>query len=209
MNQQTREVIARSKRRPEKIFLTPIGYPCWVKVSTDGDVFLEERTVSRGINKMRLKAQILKQKEWQGYRLVQFRINGKNKCHKVHRLVLMAHSGSDGIGLDANHKNGIRDDNRIENLEWCTRSFNLKHSYCSNGRVGYWKGKESTNKGKFNNPGVSRNIIGVNVKTGAEVMFLSAAEAGRNGFSRDGVAHCLIGNQKSSGGFVWSYADVR
>ena len=172
-------------------------------------VFLEERIVLRGTHSMRLKAQLVAKKEWQGYRLAQFRINGKNKCHKVHRLVLMAHSGLDGFGLDANHKNGVRDDNRIENLEWCTRSFNLKHSYESNGRVGYWKGKEGSNKGKFNNPGVIKNIIGVNIETACELNFLSAAEAGRNGFSRDGVAHCLIGNQKSSGGYVWRYADVR
>lgn len=206
MNQ---EPIASKRRRPEKIYSSPIGYPDWVKVSNDGDVFLEERIASRGKNSMRLKAKMLKQKEWQGYRVVQFRINGKNKNHKVHRLVLMAHSGSEGIGLDANHKNGVRNDNRIENLEWCTRSYNLKHSYECNGRVGYWKGKEGTNKGKLNNPGKIKNIVGVSLKTGREIMFLSAAEAGRNGFSRDGVAHCLIGNQKSSGGFVWRYAHVR
>ncbi len=29
----------------------------------------------------------------------------------------------------ANHKNGIRDDDRLENLEWCTQSENMKHSF--------------------------------------------------------------------------------
>lgn len=33
-----------------------------------------------------------------------------------------------------NHKNSIRTDNRIENLEWCDNSYNQKHSYAM-GRV--------------------------------------------------------------------------
>lgn len=187
---------------------TPIGYPDWVKVSINGEVFLEQRIFKRGANTMRRKPQLLKQKEWEGYRIVQFRINGKNKNHKVHRLVLMAYSGSDGYGLDANHKNGIRSDNRFENLEWCTRSYNLKHSYRSNGRVSHFKGKEPANKGKFNHPGISKNIVGVNNITGAVVRFLSAADAGRKGFSRDGIAHCLRGKQKTSGGYNWRFDDA-
>ena len=48
----------------------------------------------------------------------------------VHRLVLSAFLPIENMELyDVNHKNGDKLDNRLENLEWCTRSENIKHSY--------------------------------------------------------------------------------
>lgn len=48
----------------------------------------------------------------------------------VHRVVLEAfHGPSPRPNMDCNHINGIKSDNRPENLEWCTRSFNVLHSY--------------------------------------------------------------------------------
>lgn len=42
-----------------------------------------------------------------------------------------------------NHKNGIKTDNHIDNLEWCTWSQNHQHAYDVLKRVPYWKGKRS------------------------------------------------------------------
>lgn len=47
----------------------------------------------------------------------------------VHRLVASAFCDGYAAGLDVNHKNGVRDDNRACNLEWVTRSENHAHSY--------------------------------------------------------------------------------
>lgn len=53
----------------------------------------------------------------------------RNKCKKQHRLV--AESWIEKVpGKDVvNHKNGIKNDNRIENLEWRTQNENMKHAY--------------------------------------------------------------------------------
>jgi len=75
-----------------------------------------------------------------GYEKYNLTIEGKQKFVQIHRLVLQAfcpHPNSDN--LQVNHKNGIKSDNRLENLEWMTRSENTKHSIdnqlqTSNGR---------------------------------------------------------------------------
>ena len=53
--------------------------------------------------------------------------NKKRKFFRVHRLVLSAFCGDSN--LEANHINGIKTDNRLENLEWVTPSENMKHAY--------------------------------------------------------------------------------
>lgn len=55
--------------------------------------------------------------------------NGKVKDKLAHRLACEAFYGRIPDGYEINHINGIVDDNRLINLEICTRSKNLLHSY--------------------------------------------------------------------------------
>ena len=65
-----------------------------------------------------------------GYRNVLLTENGRGKNYLVHRLVLETFSPVPNMeNLFVNHKNGNKLDNRFDNLEWCTRSENTKHSY--------------------------------------------------------------------------------
>jgi len=55
-------------------------------------------------------------------------VNGSRKMKSHHRLVCSAFIG-DGLGMEANHISGIKTDNRLVNLEWVTRSENMRHAY--------------------------------------------------------------------------------
>ena len=64
-----------------------------------------------------------------GYPMVGLTKNGKQHLITVHSLVATYFIGKRPYKYQCNHKNGIRDDFRIENLEWVTCSDNLKHSF--------------------------------------------------------------------------------
>lgn len=82
------------------------------------------RIKSRKFNKERIMKQFLRKN---GYLHTNITINGKTKSMLVHRLVCSAILGINE--KEVNHKNGIRFDNKIENLEWVSHSENGLHSY--------------------------------------------------------------------------------
>lgn len=64
-----------------------------------------------------------------GYLIVCIWKNGEKKNELVHRIMADNFlSNNDPNKNQVNHKNGIKTDNRLENLEWCSRSENLKHA---------------------------------------------------------------------------------
>ena len=62
-----------------------------------------------------------------GYREVKLTKNKKTKGFRFHRVITAAFRGESK--LQVNHLNGIKDDNRLENLEYCTNSENQKHAH--------------------------------------------------------------------------------
>lgn len=80
------------------------------------------------INKKRGK--MLHPKDKNGWYLqVIFIKNGKRIPFRIHRLVADAFVHRPPGATEINHKNGIKSDNRAENLEWVSRSYNIRHSF--------------------------------------------------------------------------------
>lgn|SRR3990167_907247 len=64
-----------------------------------------------------------------GYKWVRLANNTKVFSITTHRLVALTYLPLGSEKKEINHKNGIKSDNRVENLEWCSRSENMKHAH--------------------------------------------------------------------------------
>lgn len=66
-----------------------------------------------------------------GYEIVTVSIDGAVRTVQVHVAVAAAFLGPRPAGMDVNHRNGNKRDNRLVNLEYVTRSENHKHAFRS------------------------------------------------------------------------------
>jgi len=55
--------------------------------------------------------------------------NGRYCSWKVHRFVTLTFFGEREPGMQVNHKDGVKTNNSIDNLEYCTSSQNVRHAY--------------------------------------------------------------------------------
>ena len=109
----------------------------WKDIMIDGIITnYEVNNIGQVRNKKNNKI-LLPELDKYGYCVRNININGKQYLKKVHRLVAQAFIPNPENKPQINHRNGIKTDNRVENLEWATQTENIQHAY----RTGLAKGK--------------------------------------------------------------------
>lgn len=119
------------------------GYEGLYQVSNLGRVKSLAHTIVRSNGwKQTFGERILKAKNALGYSSVTLCDRGKHRSNYVHRLVAEAFVPNPNGYLEVNHKNEDKRDNRAENIEWCTRQYNLLYG-CRGEKSGHSLGRET------------------------------------------------------------------
>jgi hypothetical protein len=81
------------------------------------------------VGRVRNRVRVLTPNVGKDYARIQLANKGQFHRYQVHLLVLAAFVGPCPKGKQGNHKNGVKTDNHLENLEYVTRSENALHAY--------------------------------------------------------------------------------
>lgn len=154
------------------------------------------RSIDRDITQLRCKRQYTRKMKGRiikpriqnnGYLIVWLRREGVTKAISVHRLVATTFLQSQNADFEINHKDGNKTNNAISNLEWVSRSENIKHSY-----------KE------LNRPKNMRSVLCVETNIEYDSIQEAAIKTNTNSAS---IGHVLAGRNKTAGGYTWKRLD--
>lgn len=151
-------------------------------------------------------------KDKNGYLRIGLYYNGKRKNFKMHRLVAQAFIENPYNKAQVNHKDGVKTNNCVENLEWATAHENSLHAYkhglkekarewCRH--MGLTIGRETARKA---NELRKTPVIAVRLHDGMKLEFASQAEASTfTGAQQGNIWRVLNGERKSAMGYTFSY----
>lgn len=163
------------------------GYEGAYQVSNSGKVrsFLKSSTAHDGL------PHVLKPSSTRGYLSVSlFSKESGRKTFLVHRLVAQAFIPNPNNFQEINHKDENKANNFSDNLEWCTRSYNMSY------------GTARLRQGMSQSKSVEQlNMEGVPIA----IYYSIPIAAKINGIDESSIHKCCIGKRNFCGGYMWRF----
>lgn len=155
------------------------------------------------IKRINPKMKILKETDnGNGYKIVGLCKNNKRKNYYVHRLVAEAFIPNLNNFKEINHIDNNKSNNIVNNLEWCTRNYNVKYSYDR----GYHIPPKNMLGRKGKNHPISKPVKQYDLNGNFIKEYESANLASQaTKVCYMSIKKCRCGRQKTAGGFIWTY----
>lgn len=146
---------------------------------------------------------ISQKKNNRGYMVVDLYKNRQRKSFLVHRIVAISFLNKDKLCNDVNHIDENKENNCVENLEWCTHKENV-NKWCKNNteKVGRKQFKSTEKYRKLD-----MNISMFN-KDGSFIKTYTRASDIKKELNKDisCIIQCCDGKRKSAYGYKWKFA---
>lgn len=136
-----------------------------------------------------------------GYKIVGLCKNGKRTNHYIHRLVCQMFNPNPHNFDEVNHIDHNKNNNIFTNLEFCSRSYNVKYSFDQ----GIRKAKKNMLGKKGKNHPISKPVVMKTLDNKIIKKYESAHLASLDtGVCYSSIKNCRSGKQKTAGGYKWA-----
>jgi hypothetical protein len=219
----------------KEIWKDVVGWEGIYLVSDIGNIRSLERKIASGnksgrLIKGRIRKLLITEGKYISINLID-KANSRSTRNSVHVFVAKAFIDNPINLTEVNHKDGNKHNNKVDNLEWCTRKENVKHAkdtgllrprkFSEKQKLEmaekaksymHLKDWQKNNKDKMKKMALSASLGQVKKvnqfnKDGVFIkQWFSIAEASRlTNATQTGISKCVKIKQETSGGFKWKY----
>ena len=180
----------------EEIWKDIEGYDGRYQVSNRGRIKSLPHVQKNRYSKYTTKEKILAPRfDGDGYCCAALYTGGKREDRRVHRIVAETFIPNPEGKAFINHKDGVKTNNSVENLEWCTAAENAQHAFRTGLNRGY-RGQENK---------ISRKICQLTLDGKFLRFWHGVREIKRElNISYQNVEACLKGRRANAGGYKWT-----